>query len=77
MECETTATTTTKSLQSRPTLCDPTDGSPPGFSVPGILQARILERVVMKVQEHHYNARSYVKTMKSLNEREEGILPHH
>ena len=24
-------------------LCDPTDGSPPGSSVPGILQARILE----------------------------------
>ena len=27
-------------LQSCPTLCDPTDGSPPGSSVPGILQAR-------------------------------------
>ena len=25
------------------TLCDPIDGSPPGSSVPGILQARILE----------------------------------
>ena len=32
-----------KSLQSCPTLCDPTDGSPLGSSVPGILQARILE----------------------------------
>jgi len=30
-------------LQSCPTLCDPTDGSPPGSAVPGILQARILE----------------------------------
>ena len=30
-----------KSLQSCPTLCDPRDGSPPGSSVPGILQARI------------------------------------
>ena len=29
-----------KSLQSCPTLCDPTDGSPPGSSVHGILQAR-------------------------------------
>ena len=29
-----------KSLQSRPTLCDPIDGSPPGSFVPGILQAR-------------------------------------
>ena len=27
------------------TLCDPTDGSPPGFPVPGILQARTLEWV--------------------------------
>ena len=32
-----------KSLQSCPILCDPTDGSPPGSPVPGILQARILE----------------------------------
>ena len=29
-----------KSLQSCPTLCNPIDGSPPGSSVPGILQAR-------------------------------------
>ena len=34
-----------KPLQSRPTLCDPIDGSPPGFSVPGILQARTPKRV--------------------------------
>ena len=26
-----------KSLQSCPTLCDPIDGSPPGFPIPGIL----------------------------------------
>ena len=32
-----------KSLQSCPMLCDPIDGSPPGFPVPGILQARTLE----------------------------------
>ena len=32
-----------KLLQLCPTLCDPTNGSPPGSSVPGILQARILE----------------------------------
>ena len=32
-----------KSLQSCPTLCDPIDGSPPDSSVPGILQARVLE----------------------------------
>ena len=34
-----------KSLQSCPSLWDPTDGSPPGSPVPGILQARTLEWV--------------------------------
>ena len=29
-----------KSFQSRPNLCDPIEGSPPGSSIPGILQAR-------------------------------------
>ena len=33
-----------KSLQLCLTLCDPIDGSPPGSSIPGILQARTLER---------------------------------
>ena len=36
-----------KSLQSCPTLCDPTDGSPPVSPVPGILQARTLEWVAI------------------------------
>ena len=36
-----------KSLQSCPTLCGPIDDSPPGSSVPGILQARILEWVAI------------------------------
>ena len=36
-----------KSLQSCPTLCDPIEGSPPGFPVPGILQARTLEWVAI------------------------------
>ena len=36
-----------KALQSCPTLCDPTDGSPPGSPVPGILQARTLEWVAI------------------------------
>ena len=36
-----------KSLQSCLTLCDPIDGSPPGSSVPGILQARTLEWVAI------------------------------
>ena len=36
-----------KSLQSCLTLCDPTDGSPLGSPVPGILQARTLEWVAI------------------------------
>ena len=36
-----------KSLQSCLTLCDPVDSSPPGSSVPGILQARTLEWVAI------------------------------
>ena len=41
------ATTAAKSLQSCPTLHDPIDGSPPGSSVPGTLQARTLEWVAI------------------------------
>ena len=41
----TAATAAAKSLQSCPTLCDPTDDSPPGSPIPGILQARTLEWV--------------------------------
>ena len=37
------AATAARSLQSCLTLCDPIDGSPPGFPDPGILQARTLE----------------------------------
>ena len=49
-----------KSLQSCPTLCDPIDSSPPGASVPGILQARILEWAAVsfsKIQSYHQKLR--------------------
>ena len=36
-----------KSLQLGPTICDPRDSSPPGYPVPGILQARTLEWVAI------------------------------
>ena len=36
-----------ESLQLCSTLCDPTDGSPPGCPFPGILQARTLEWVAI------------------------------
>ena len=35
------------------TLCDPMDYSPPGSSIHGILQARILEWVAVPSPEHH------------------------
>ena len=36
-----------KSLLLCPTLCDPMDHNPPGFSVHGILQARLLKPVAI------------------------------
>ena len=39
--------TAAKSHQLCPTLCDPIDGSSTGSSVPGILQARVLEWVAV------------------------------
>ena len=52
-----------KSLQSCPTLCDPIDGSPPGSPVPGILQARTLEWVVISFS----NAWKWKVKVKSLS----------
>ena len=52
-----------KSLQSCPTLCDPIDGSPPGSSVPGILQARTLEWVAISFS----NAWKWKVKVKSLS----------
>ena len=40
-----------KSLQSCPAFCDPMDYSLPGYSVHGILQARILEWVAISSLE--------------------------
>ena len=42
-EAQTKPAAAAKSLQSCLTLCDPVDGSPPGYPVPGVLQARVLE----------------------------------
>ena len=41
-----------KWLQSCPTLCNPIDDTPPGSSVPGILQARTLERLPLPSPMH-------------------------
>ena len=52
-----------KLLQSCPTLCDPVDGSPPRSPIPGILQARILERVAISFS----NAWKWKVKVKSLS----------
>ena len=41
------SSSSSKLLQACPTLCDPIVGSPPGSTVPGILQARTLEWVAI------------------------------
>ena len=53
-----------KSLQSCLTLCDPIDGSPPGSPVPGILQARTLERAAISFS----NAWKWKVKVKSLSQ---------
>ena len=51
------------SFQSCLTLCNPIDGSPPGSPVPGILQARTLERVAISFS----NAWKWKVKVKSLS----------
>ena len=46
-DTRTAAAAAAESLQLCPTLCHPIAGSPPGFPVPGILQARTLEWVAI------------------------------
>ena len=62
-ESHAAAAAAAKSLQSCPTLGDPTDGSPPGSAVPGILQARILKWVAISFS----NAWKGKVKVKSLN----------
>ena len=52
-----------KSLQSCPTLCDPIDSSPPGSTIPGILQVRTLEWVAISIS----NAWKWKVKVKSLS----------
>ena len=56
-------TAAAKSLQSCLTLCDPMDGSPPGSSAHGILQARTLEWVAISSS----NAWKWKAKVKSLS----------
>ena len=64
MECfAIIAAAAAKSLQSRLTLCDCIDSSPPGSPVPGILQARTLDLVAMSFS----NAWKWKVKVKSLS----------
>ena len=58
---EEAAAAAAKLRQSCLTLCDPIDGSPTGSSVPGILQARILEWGAIAFSEsiHIYRQRIF------------------
>ena len=60
-----------KSLQSCPTLCDPIDGSPPGFPIPGILQTRTLEQVAISFS----NAGKWKVKVKSLSHVQPSATP--
>ena len=60
-----------KSLQSCPTLCNPIDGSPPGFPVPGILQARTLEWVAISF----FNTWKWKVKVKSLSRVRPSVTP--
>ena len=55
-----------KLLQSCLTLCDPIDGSPPSSAVPGVLQARSLERVAIS-----FSGRGNIRGVKLPRELEE------
>ena len=63
VESEDAAAAAAKSLQSRPTLCYPIDGSPSGSPEPGILQARTLEWVAISFS----NAWKWKVKVKSLS----------
>ena len=54
-----------KSLQLCLTLCHPIHGSPPGSSVPGILQARILEWVAISFSNTYTAAAAAAKSHQS------------
>ena len=56
--------TTALVTQSCPTLCDPMDYSPPGSSVHGVLQARILMWAVISFSK--VNCRTFLKLFLSL-----------
>ena len=68
-----------KSLQSCPTLCEPIDGSPPGFPSPGTLQARTLEWVAISFSSQFSSVQplSHVQLCNPRNCSTPGLPVHH
>ena len=70
-----------KLLQLCLTLCDPIDSSPPGSSVPGILQARILEWVAISFSRAMHQFSSVAQSRPTLcdpmNHSMAGLPVHH
>ena len=65
-----------KSLQSCPTLCDPTEGSPPSSPVPGILQARTLEWVAISFSNAgKWKVKSLSRSVVSNSSQPHGLQP--
>ena len=71
-----TAAAAAKSLQLCPILCDPRDGSPLGSSVPGILQARILEWVAISFSIHVKSSKKEGSLWEGVIWEESGVFRH-
>ena len=69
------AAATAKSLQSCPTLCDPTDSSPSGSAIPGILQARTLEWVATSFSNAQSEKLKRSRSVVSDSSRPHGLQP--
>ena len=63
-----------QSLQLCPTLCSPMDHSPPGSSVHGVLQARILEWIVISYSRGSSWSRNWTR-LSYVSCRQAGSLP--
>ena len=72
-----TAAAAVKSLQSCLTLCDPIDSNPPGSSIHGISQARVLEWVDIAFSQRKLSTKELVllleKTLESLLDCKEDV----
>ena len=67
--------TSAKSLQSCPTLCDPTDSSPPGSTGPGTLQARHWSGLPFPFPMHESEKWKWSRSVVSDSSRPYGLQP--